>query len=198
MKRILMFFSVCLIGVSLSACGKSDRGDMTSMLSAESTTQSDAMDEVLKAEPLEDSLSDADREGDTGEIEETKSDTVLPETGAQEGKDSDAGTDPYAGEYNDYDVNEPNLQIQKNEDGTYTIQMGIYRLAFLDDGAGNGTDHGIEFTATAPDGNKAEGIITLEDDIATVRFTEGWSDFSEISEFKYYKTSDTPNIDILK
>lgn len=106
----------------------------------------------------------------------------------------EAETDPYAGEYNDYDVDEPNLEIRKNTDGTYTIQMGIFRLAYLDDGVGKAVENGVEFVATAPNGEKAKGIITLEEEIATVTFTDGWSDFSDIEKFQYYKTSDVPNI----
>lgn len=112
------------------------------------------------------------------------------------GEDQDV-TDPYVGEYNSYDVDEPNLEIQKNDDGTYTIQISMFRLAFLDDGVGRAGENGIEFTATAPNGQEAEGIITLEDDVATVSFTGGWSAFSEISEFKYYKTSDIPHLVVL-
>ena len=113
---------------------------------------------------------------------------------ASDAKEDQDDMDPYVGEYNAYDVDEPNLEIQKNDDGTYTIQIIMFRLAFLDDVVGRAGENGIEFTATAPNGQAAEGIITLEEDIATVTFTEGWNTFSEISEFKYHKTSDIPKL----
>lgn len=103
--------------------------------------------------------------------------------------------DLYEGEYNDYDVNEPSLEIKKNNDETYQIQIGIYRLCFLDDGMGKATDEGLEFVATAPSGKEANGLITIEKDIATVTFEgQEWLDFAGLSEFKFYKTSSEPNI----
>ncbi len=43
-------------------------------------------------------------------------------------------------------------------------------------------------------GKDFSGIITLEDDIATVTFTsEGWKEFADdLNVFKYYKTADEP------
>lgn len=101
----------------------------------------------------------------------------------------DTAQDLYSGVYCDYDVNEPSLVIQKNDDGTYEIQIGIYRLAYMEDGVGNITEHGMEFTATAPNGNQVNGIITLEGDIATVVFDSGeWSEYADKSEYQYYRT----------
>ena len=52
--------------------------------------------------------------------------------------------------------------MQKNEDGTYTIQIGIFRLVSLNDGIGILTEKGIEFTATAPNGEELIGTIVVE------------------------------------
>jgi len=122
--------------------------------------------------------------------------TTQPEISTLESEtNSELEPDLYVGEYNDYEINEPNLEIQKNNDGTYTIQICIIRLVYMDDGIGNATDNGIEFSATAPNGNKINGMITLEDDIATVTFTSSeWSIYSNINKYQYYKTSDIPNI----
>lgn len=103
--------------------------------------------------------------------------------------------DLYEGEYADYDVNEPSLEIKKDNDGTYQIQIKIYRLFYLDDGVGTVTEEGLEFVATGPSGNEVNGVIKLEEDIATVTFfSQEWVDFAGLSEYKFYKTLDVPNI----
>lgn len=110
--------------------------------------------------------------------------------------DSRAVGDPYVGEYCDYDTGEPNLEIQKNEEETYQIHIGIFRLASFDDGTGMLTEKGLEFMATAPDGNETGGVITLDQDVATVTFEPGWPGFEDINSFSYYKTSDTPDMEL--
>lgn len=104
-------------------------------------------------------------------------------------------TTSFVGEYYDYDVKEPNLEIRKNEDETYAIQIGIYRLASIDDGVGILQDDKLVFTATDPGGKPLEGYITLNGKIATVTFVDSeWEYFSDKNEYQYYKTSDTPFI----
>ena len=102
----------------------------------------------------------------------------------------------YEGEYNSYDVNEPALEIKKNDDATYQIQIDLFRLRGFYDGAGKITEEGLEFTATGPRGKEMNGVIKLEEDIAVVTiFGQEWLDFAGLSEYKFYKTSDVPNID---
>ena len=102
----------------------------------------------------------------------------------------------YEGEYNSYDINEPALEIKKNDDETYQIQMDLFRLWGFYDGAGKITEEGLEFTATGPRGNEMNGIIKLDEDIAVVTiFGQEWLDFAGLSEYRFYKTSDVPNID---
>ena len=102
----------------------------------------------------------------------------------------------YEGEYNSYDVNEPALEIKKNDDATYQIQIDLFRLWDFYDGAGKITEEGLEFTATGPRGSEVNGVIKLEEDIAVVTiFGQEWLDFAGLSEYKFYKTSDVPNID---
>lgn len=101
----------------------------------------------------------------------------------------------YEGEYDSYDVNEPALEIKKNEDGTYQIQIDLFRLCLLDDGIGKKTEKGLEFSATGPGGNEVNGLIKLEEDIATVTiFGQEWLAFAGLSEYRFYKTSDVPNM----
>lgn len=102
----------------------------------------------------------------------------------------------YEGEYNSYDVNEPALEIKKNDDGTYQIQVDLFRLWGFYDSAGKITEEGLEFVTTGPGGNEMNGVITLETDIAVVTiFGQEWLDFAGLSEYRFYKTSDVPNID---
>ena len=74
-------------------------------------------------------------------------------------KKTEVGSDvyEYEGEYNSYDVNEPALEIKKNDDATYQIQIDLFRLWGFDDGAGKITEEGLEFTATGPRGNEMNG-----------------------------------------
>lgn len=101
----------------------------------------------------------------------------------------------YIGEYLDYDNGEPNLEIAKGKDGKYIVQIGIFRLTTLEDGVGELTSEGMIFTATDAAGNPISGIITVEDQIATVEFTDSsWGLLENGSVFQYSKSSDVPNI----
>lgn len=102
----------------------------------------------------------------------------------------------YEGTYLDYSVNEPALEIKKNSDGTYQVQIDLFRLYLLDDGIGKETENGLEFTATGPGPGetKVNGVITLEGSIATVTILgQEWLDFAGLSEYKFYRTFDVPD-----
>ena len=101
----------------------------------------------------------------------------------------------YIGEYVD-DLNDPNLQIAKGEDGKFIVQIGIYRLCFMDDGVGEFQDDKMVFTISDENGNPMEGyLIVTEDGEATVTFTKSEWDYIEDGATYYYtKSSDTPNI----
>lgn len=101
----------------------------------------------------------------------------------------------YIGEYLDTDVNEPNLEIAKGDDGKYIVQIGIYRLTSLSDGIGELTAQGMNFTATDSSGNPISGVITADGQTATVTFTNStWEYLENGSSFQYTKSSDIPNI----
>ena len=101
----------------------------------------------------------------------------------------------YIGEYLDYDCNEPNLEIAKGSDGKYIVQIGIFRLTTLDDGIGELTPEGLSFTATDAAGNPISGIITVEEQIATVVFTDStWALLENGTTYLYTKSSDEPTI----
>ena len=101
----------------------------------------------------------------------------------------------YLGEYLDSDVNEPNLEIAKDESGNYIVQIGIYRLTSLNDGVGELTAEGMKFTATDAAGNPISGIITVEGETATVTFTDStWDYLKNGDSFSYTKSSDIPKL----
>lgn len=144
-----------------------------------------------------------DAEGGTIEISEENPQAVSDEVKA----DSDKGGshdaelenltgDLYEGEYNSYDIDEPALEIKKKDDGTYQIQIDLFRLWSFYDDAGKVTEEGLEFTAEGPSGNGMNGVIKLEGDIAVVTiFGQEWLDFAGLSEYRFYKTSGVPDID---
>lgn len=101
----------------------------------------------------------------------------------------------YIGEYLDYDNNEPNLEIAKGDNGKYIVQIGIFRLTRLSDGIGELTPEGMLFTATDAAGNPIRGIITVENQIATVTFTDStWDLLERGSVYQYKKSADIPNV----
>ena len=68
--------------------------------------------------------------------------------------------DRYIGEYTDPDSGSVEMEIAENEDGTYVVQIGIYRLTELSDGVGTLEADGLRFTATDANGNPISGVIT--------------------------------------
>lgn len=101
----------------------------------------------------------------------------------------------YLGEYLDSEVGEPNLEIAKDEDGNYIVQIGIYRLTSLSDGVGELTEEGMKFTATDAAGNPISGIITVDGGNATVTFTDSaWEYLKNGDSFSYTKSSDVPKL----
>ena len=114
------------------------------------------------------------------------------------GEESSVSTDLealYVGEYLD-DLNDPNLEIAKGSDGKYIVQIGIYRLCFLDDGVGELYDDRMEFGISDDNGGHMEGnIVVDEDGTATVTFTDSdWNYIENGATYTYKKSSDTPNI----
>ena len=112
--------------------------------------------------------------------------------------DSDIAQDQekvYIGEYLDYDNGDPNLEIAKGEDGKFIVQIGIFRLCSLDDGVGELSEEGMLFTATDPAGNPISGVITMEDDLAKVTFTDStWTYLENGATYEYIKSSEALNI----
>lgn len=130
---------------------------------------------LVESMPVESSVAEADAEDGT-EQEKVLDDTL------------------YIGEYLD-ENKDPNLEIAKGEDGKYIVQIGIFRLASMGDGVGELTEEGMHFTATDMSGNPIGGIITVENGVATVTFTDStWEYIENGTSYEYTKSSDEPRI----
>lgn len=213
MRKILSSCVLCLLLIFLTACGDADDSDgvaLTPQPPESSGLLNNSIDEYVTSEQQGDTSSiDGLREeaennsynkeyiSPDNDLDETTEEQVEKPENDVTGSNMNSGTntDVYTGEFNDYDVNEPMLEIQKNDDETYKIQIGIFRLVQLYDCVGYAIEDGIQFSTTEwGDDREISGTITFESDIATVAFTSGWRDFASIAEYRYYKTSDIPNI----
>ena len=100
----------------------------------------------------------------------------------------------FEGTYASYDTDEPMLFISKNEDGSYSIQVGVYRLIQLDNCIGTLNGNQLDFSTTEwGEEQEITGTITLDSDVVTVMFSAPWSDtwFKDVNEYQYYKLSDS-------
>ena len=94
---------------------------------------------------------------------------------------------PFVGDYLDLDKTS-DMNISLRDNGKYDVKIGIYRLTNLDDGIGIMTEEGLQFTATDAAGNPISGIITLENDTATVTFTNStWEYIENGTQFTYIR-----------
>ena len=101
--------------------------------------------------------------------------------------------DPYVGEYLD-GVSDLGLEISLGKDGTYFVQISIYRLTSISDGVGQDAGDGISFTATDAAGDPISGMITFDGKTATVTFTDStWEYLPNGTSFQLTKSSNVPN-----
>lgn len=111
------------------------------------------------------------------------------------GPSQPAGEADLVGEYTDAESGAPGLEIARNDDGIYTVQISIVHLAQFTDGVGRPEGEGLAFTATDPGGNPIAGTVTLSGTTATVTFTDStWTYIPNGESFTYEKASDTPNL----
>lgn len=192
LKKILAAMCAVMTLAMMSACDTPEKVDKTEdvMVTAQVTEESST---TAKSEmQIDDGISEEHTtEVDVTETEqnteEEKSNTQFPAS-TDDTTSKEYTTDMYVGTYNDYDNNEPNLKISLNEDGTYGVVIGIFRLTSLEDGIGTLTEHGLEFTATDAAGNPIEGVITLEGDEAVVTFTNStWELIENGTSYRYVK-----------
>ena len=130
-KKFISLLPLCIIISLFSACNQPESIEVNTtakveQVDANSTVSKESL-EKSTPEHLENAIS-------TENITETTQSivSVIPENSEME-------PDPYVGEYNCYDIHEPYLEIQKNEDNTYEIQIDIFRLLLLDDCVGHAT-----------------------------------------------------------
>lgn len=103
MKKVLEFGLLCVMALMLSACRSGDGAD-------------DRLD-YAEWEPIE--AQDSAKSNQTGgeETERIEEDTTQSHADTESsGNSMKAQADNYVGEYNDRDILEPNLEIQKNAD----------------------------------------------------------------------------------
>ena len=213
---ILLFTGVIVLG----GCAKEEQNQsqVESSVQVETEQATEAPNEIVEpteisiepteeiAEPTEISIEPTEEIAEPTEISIEPMEEIAEPTeivGESTTENSEAQTTAettlndtiYIGEYLDYDNNEPNLEIAKGDDGKYIVQIGIFRLTSLEDGVGELTEEGMKFTATDAAGNPISGVITVENQIATVTFTDSTWDYLENgSTFQYTKSSDTPNV----
>ena len=199
---ILLFTGVIVLG----GCAKEEQNQsqVESSVQVETEQATEAPNEIV--EPTEISIEPTEEIAEPTEISIEPMEEIAEPTeivGESTTENSEVQTTAettlndtiYIGEYLDYDNNEPNLEIAKGDDGKYIVQIGIFRLTSLEDGVGELTEEGMKFTATDAAGNPISGVITVENQIATVTFTDSTWDYLENgSTFQYTKSSDTPNV----
>lgn len=126
----------------------------------------------------------------TTQATEEASSTTQSEVQTDVATSEENTADLYVGTYNDYDNNEPSLEISLNEDGTYSVAITIFRLTSLEDGVGTVTDKGLEFVATDATGNPIEGVITLAGNESIVTFTNStWELIENGTSYRYVKVN---------
>lgn len=195
MKKAMTAMVMGVALLTLSSCGQGKSSEDAQTNEADSTAEADGGTAEVGG-------SAAEADGSADEVQETPDDNTANSAGFDLAElenltgEYEYVSDLYEGEYSSYDVNEPSLEIKINDDGTCQIQIDLFRLWSFYDGVGKITAEGLEFAATGPGGKKVNGVIKREEDIATVTiFGQEWLDFAGLSEYKFYKTSDVPNID---
>lgn len=133
-------------------------------------------------------------------IEDTDSDINLPKESAVDMQQASPTEIIYEGEYTGNTISNPNydcLEIQRNEDDTYRIQVKIPFLTQLYECIGYQSENIILFSTSEWGADKnVEGSISFDDDSATVTFTSGWYQTATTeSSYQYHKTSDTPRME---
>lgn len=193
MKKIFLMSLICL--VLLSACSTNkDTGytDVVAPVQIENTGNDinlpkESTSDIRQTSPSE--MHEAEQSTAAEEISEIESQTEITQI-----------LEIYEGEYTGNTINDPNydsLEIQKNEDDTYRIQVKIPFLTKLYECTGYQSENMILFSSSEwGTDKKVEGSISLDDNSATVTFTSGWYQTATTeNSYQYHKTSDTPHLE---
>ena len=190
---------LCVGIIALSGCAQSEQVrqiEPERQTETERQTQTEQQAETERQTQTE-PQTETERQTQTEQQTQTESHTeTAPLTSTEESTADRPDLDGtlYIGEYLDSDVMDPNLEIAEGEDGQYIVQIGIFRLTSIE-GVGELTEDGMRFTATDAAGNPISGVITVEDQMATVTFTDStWTYLPNGSSYQYTKSSDTPNL----
>jgi len=192
MKKVFLLGLICI--VLLSAC--STNKDMGYTDVAPVQIENTGNDINLP----EESTSDI-RQTSPSEMHESEQSTVTEEiSGIEFQTEVTQILEIYEGEYAGNTINDPNydsLEIQKNEDDTYRIQVTIPFLTKLYECTGYQSENIILFsTSEWGTDKKVEGRISFDDDSATVTFTSGWYQTATTeNSYQYHKTSDIPHLE---
>ena len=100
----------------------------------------------------------------------------------------------FVGEYFEEVINWPNLEIQKNEDGTFQVEFEVSRVYSISPCVGKFVDDAIEFTFQDEESKKSmKGKITLEGEYAVLTIkSDYWKKIDKTDTYLYYKVSDIP------
>ena len=100
----------------------------------------------------------------------------------------------FVGEYFEEVINWPNLEIQKNEDGTFQVEFEVSRVYSISPCVGKFVDDAIEFTFQDEESKKSmKGKITLEGEYAVLTIkSDYWKNIDKTDTYYYYKVSDIP------
>ena len=100
----------------------------------------------------------------------------------------------FVGEYFEKIINWPNLEIQKNEDGTFQVEFEVSRVYSISPCVGKFVDDAIEFTFQDEESKKSmKGKITLEGEYAVLTIkSDYWKNIDKTDTYYYYKVSDIP------
>jgi hypothetical protein len=199
MKKKLSIFALVFMIILLVGCGKTIQSNLPA--EGDSFSEEPTFEEPTSEEPASGDNFDETQQMQTTDIEnystedsleELQNNTQMIDDIYLEANVNDESN--YIGEYVD-DNGDPNLEIAKGDDGKYVVQMGIFRLTTLDDGIGELTQNGLSFTATDAAGNPISAVITIEDKMATVTFTDStWTYIENGDSYQYTKSSDMPNL----
>ncbi len=177
MKKIFLLGLICL--VLLSACSTNKDTGYTDVASIQIENTGNDINVP------EESTSDI-RQTSPSEMHESEQSTAAEEISEIESQTEMAQIlKIYEGEYCD-DNGDPSLEIQLNEDGSYFIQISLFREI--------GYEEKMSFTSDQHGG--VSGSITLDNDLAVVQFEQiGYFENSKVTTYLFHKTSDNPNID---
>ena len=118
-----------------------------------------------------------------GNQEAVQDNTTVNE--ALTGQDQPTVSEALTGHFvSDYDGS--SLTVSTREDGRYDIEIDLFRLTLLDDGIGDDSDGGIDFTATDAAGEPIGGHISIADSTATLTFVHStWSLIEEGAKWEF-------------